>query len=134
MPGRKTLTDPEQRQANDSVEAELIEKAKLGDAQAFQSPSREAQAACVLPADDFEYAEAEDSTQEAFLRALPQDRDVSRESAFSTWVASALVNVVLMHLRKRVSTWFPWKKHARGGGGRYSEEDRGRRYRVSRIH
>src|SRR3974390_2510118 len=35
--GKGNLTDPEQRQADGSAEAELIERAKQGDAQAFQA-------------------------------------------------------------------------------------------------
>jgi len=45
-------------------------------------------------------AEAEDLTQDASCNC-PQDRDISCESAFSTWLHRLAVNVVLMKLRKK---------------------------------
>ena len=101
--GKGNLTDPEQRQANDLVEAELIVKAKLGDAQAFQSlyekHKRRVYSLCLRMTSNT--AEAEDLTQEAFLQLYRKIATFRGESAFSTWLHRLSVNVVLMHLRKK---------------------------------
>src|SRR6201993_733680 len=101
--GKGNLTDPEQRQANDSVEAELIEKAKLGDAQAFQAlydkHKRRVYSLCLRMTANT--AEAEDLTQEAFLQLYRKIGTFRGDSAFSTWLHRLAVNVVLMHLRKK---------------------------------
>ena len=64
------MTDPVQRQGNDSSEAELIERAKQGDAQAFQAlydkHKRRVYSLCLRMTANT--AEAEDLTQEAFLQ------------------------------------------------------------------
>jgi RNA polymerase sigma-70 factor (ECF subfamily) len=97
------LTDPEQRQAGDSVEADLIERAKHGDAQAFQSlydkHKRRVYSLCLRMTSNT--AEAEDLTQEAFLQLYRKIGTFRGESAFSTWLHRLSVNVVLMHLRKK---------------------------------
>src|SRR6201993_1709838 len=68
--GKGNLTDPEQRQASDLIEVELIEKAKSGDAQAFQAlyekHKRRVYSLCLRMTANT--AEAEDLTQEAFLQ------------------------------------------------------------------
>lgn len=46
-------------------------------------------------------AEAEDLTQEAFLQLYRKISTFRGESAFSTWLHRLVVNVVLMHLRKK---------------------------------
>jgi len=101
--GKGNLTDPEQRQANDSVEAELIEKAKLGDAHAFQAlydkHKRRVYSLCLRMTANT--AEAEDLTQEAFLQLYRKISTFRGESAFSTWLHRLSVNVVLMHLRRK---------------------------------
>ena len=97
------MTDPEQRQATDSIEAELIERAKLGDAQAFQAlydkHKRRVYSLCLRMTANT--AEAEDLTQEAFLQLYRKIATFRGESAFSTWLHRLSVNVVLMHLRKK---------------------------------
>jgi len=97
------LTDPQQRLASDSVEAELIEKAKLGDAHAFQAlydkHKRRVYSLCLRMTSST--AEAEDLTQEAFLQLYRKIGTFRGESAFSTWLHRLSVNVVLMHLRKK---------------------------------
>jgi RNA polymerase sigma-70 factor, ECF subfamily len=97
------LTDPEQRQATDSIEAELIERAKTGDAQAFQAlydkHKRRVYSLCLRMTANT--AEAEDLTQEAFLQLYRKIATFRGESAFSTWLHRLSVNVVLMHLRKK---------------------------------
>jgi RNA polymerase sigma-70 factor (ECF subfamily) len=97
------LTDPAQRQGNDSNEAELIEKAKQGDAHAFQGlyekHKRRVYSLCLRMTANT--AEAEDLTQEAFLQLYRKIGTFRGESAFSTWLHRLSVNVVLMHLRKK---------------------------------
>jgi len=97
------LTDPEQRQAGDPLEPELIERAKQGDAQAFQrlydKHRRRVYSLCLRMTSNT--AEAEDLTQEAFLQLFRKIGTFRGESAFSTWLHRLSVNVVLMHLRKK---------------------------------
>jgi RNA polymerase sigma-70 factor (ECF subfamily) len=97
------LTDPAQKQGNDSNEAELIERAKLGDAQAFQAlydkHRRRVYSLCLRMTANT--AEAEDLTQEAFLQLYRKIGTFRGESAFSTWLHRLSVNVVLMQLRKK---------------------------------
>src|SRR5215472_9847042 len=101
--GKGNLTDPEQRQASDAVEAQLIEKAKQGDAEAFQAlydkHKRRVYSLCLRMTSNT--AEAEDLTQEAFLQLYRKIATFRGESAFSTWLHRLSVNVVLMHLRKK---------------------------------
>jgi RNA polymerase sigma-70 factor, ECF subfamily len=101
--GKGNLTDPEKKQANDSIEASLIEKAKQGDASAFQSlydkHKRRVYSLCLRMTSNT--AEAEDLTQEAFLQLFRKIGTFRGESAFSTWLHRLSVNVVLMHLRKK---------------------------------
>ncbi|HEV3512771.1 MAG TPA: sigma-70 family RNA polymerase sigma factor [Candidatus Sulfotelmatobacter sp.] len=97
------MTDPEQRQPSDTAEAALIERAKLGDAQAFQKlydkHKRRVYSLCLRMTSNT--AEAEDLTQEAFLQLFRKIGTFRGESAFSTWLHRLSVNVVLMHLRKK---------------------------------
>jgi RNA polymerase sigma-70 factor (ECF subfamily) len=101
--GKGNLTDPEQRQASDLAEAELIEKAKQGNAEAFQAlydkHKRRVYSLCLRMTSNT--AEAEDLTQEAFLQLYRKIATFRGESAFSTWLHRLSVNVVLMHLRKK---------------------------------
>jgi RNA polymerase sigma-70 factor, ECF subfamily len=101
------LTDPAQLQGKDRErdpnEAELIERAKLGDAQAFQAlydkHRRRVYSLCLRMTANT--AEAEDLTQEAFLQLYRKIGTFRGESAFSTWLHRLSVNVVLMQLRKK---------------------------------
>jgi RNA polymerase sigma-70 factor, ECF subfamily len=101
------LTDRElqerQRQASDFNEADAIEKAKQGDATAFQAlydrHKRRVYSLCLRMTANT--AEAEDLTQEAFLQLYRKIGTFRGESAFSTWLHRLSVNVVLMHLRKK---------------------------------
>ena len=105
--GKGSLTDREprerQRQVPDLNEAEAIEKAKLGDAEAFQAlyerHKRRVYSLCLRMTSNT--AEAEDLTQEAFLQLYRKIATFRGESAFSTWLHRLSVNVVLMHLRKK---------------------------------
>lgn len=101
--GKGNLTDLKQKQPGDALEAELIEKAKQGDAQAFQGlydkHKRRVYSLCLRMTSNT--AEAEDLTQEAFLQLYRKIGTFRGESAFSTWLHRLSVNVVLMHLRKK---------------------------------
>jgi RNA polymerase sigma-70 factor (ECF subfamily) len=117
--GKGNLTDPEQRQADYTVEAELIEKAKLGDAQAFQAlyekHKRRVYSLCLRMTSNT--AEAEDLTQEAFLQLYRKIATFRGESAFSTWLHRLSVNVVLMHLRKKSLPLVSLEETTQGSGG-----------------
>jgi RNA polymerase sigma-70 factor, ECF subfamily len=101
------LTDREpeagRRRENEPGEAEAIERAKSGDAQAFQAlydrHKRRVYSLCLRMTANT--AEAEDLTQEAFLQLYRKIATFRGESAFSTWLHRLSVNVVLMHLRKK---------------------------------
>jgi RNA polymerase sigma-70 factor, ECF subfamily len=92
-----------QRTGNEFNEAGAIERAKQGDAQAFQElydkHKRRVYSLCLRMTANT--AEAEDLTQEAFLQLYRKIATFRGESAFSTWLHRLSVNVVLMHLRKK---------------------------------
>ncbi|MGA9977673.1 MAG: sigma-70 family RNA polymerase sigma factor [Candidatus Sulfotelmatobacter sp.] len=97
------MTDPRRRQGDELGEAEAIERAKQGDAEAFQAlyerHKRRVYSLCLRMTANT--AEAEDLTQEAFLQLYRKIATFRGESAFSTWLHRLSVNVVLMHLRKK---------------------------------
>jgi RNA polymerase sigma-70 factor, ECF subfamily len=97
------LTDARQRQSVDLDEVQAIERAKQGDAEAFQAlydrHKRRVYSLCLRMTANT--AEAEDLTQEAFLQLYRKIATFRGESAFSTWLHRLSVNVVLMHLRKK---------------------------------
>src|SRR5258708_17291028 len=78
-------------------------QARRGNAQALeridQSDSRGIDCLCLRMVRN--PAEAEDLTQEAFLRVFRNIRTFRGESAFSTWLHRLAVNVVLMQLRTK---------------------------------
>jgi RNA polymerase sigma-70 factor, ECF subfamily len=85
------------------TEAEAIERAKAGDALAFEAlyamHKRRVYSLCLRMMNNT--AEAEDLAQEAFLQLFRKIATFRGESAFSTWLHRMTVNVVLMHLRKK---------------------------------
>jgi RNA polymerase sigma-70 factor (ECF subfamily) len=85
------------------TEAEAIERAKAGDAVAFEAlyamHKRRVYSLCLRMMNNT--AEAEDLAQEAFLQLFRKIATFRGESAFSTWLHRMTVNVVLMHLRKK---------------------------------
>jgi RNA polymerase sigma-70 factor (ECF subfamily) len=97
------LTEPRQQPATEPSEADLIERAKRGDAEAFQAlydkHKRRVYSLCLRMTANT--AEAEDLAQEAFLQLFRKIATFRGESAFSTWLHRLSVNVVLMHLRKK---------------------------------
>ncbi len=108
-PEKGNLTDRDPKEAQrqgadkDPNEAELIERAKQGNAQAFQAlydkHKRRVYSLCLRMTANT--AEAEDLTQEAFLQLYRKIATFRGESAFSTWLHRLSVNVVLMQLRKK---------------------------------
>ena len=96
------MTDARKSQGKLS-EAELIEQAKQGDAEAFQAlyhlHKRRVYSLCLRMTANT--AAAEDLTQEAFLQLFRKIGTFRGESAFSTWLHRMAVNVVLMQLRKK---------------------------------
>jgi RNA polymerase sigma-70 factor, ECF subfamily len=100
------LTDrerPDRQRHEEFNEAEAIDRAKLGDSDAFQAlydrHKRRVYSLCLRMTANT--AEAEDLTQEAFLQLYRKIGTFRGESAFSTWLHRLSVNVVLMHLRKK---------------------------------
>lgn len=104
-PAKSTPTRTTVRRATNPGfnEAEAIEKAKAGDAIAFENlyglHKRRVYSLCLRMTGNT--AEAEDLTQEAFLQLYRKIATFRGESAFSTWLHRLSVNVVLMHLRKK---------------------------------
>ena len=97
------MTDAKKRKRATLSEAEAIEKAKQGDAEAFEVlydlHKRRVYSLCLRMTANA--AEAEDLTQEAFLQLFRKIATFRGESAFSTWLHRMAVNVVLMQLRKK---------------------------------
>jgi RNA polymerase sigma-70 factor (ECF subfamily) len=97
------LTDARKLQGDKLSEAEAIEQAKQGDAEAFEVlynlHKRRVYSLCLRMTANT--AEAEDLTQEAFLQLFRKIGTFRGESAFSTWLHRMAVNVVLMQLRKK---------------------------------
>lgn len=97
------MTDAKRPQRNKISEAEAIERAKQGDAGAFEFlydlHKRRVYSLCLRMTGNT--ASAEDLTQEAFLQLFRKIGTFRGESAFSTWLHRMAVNVVLMQLRKK---------------------------------
>jgi len=97
------LTGARKTQGDKLSEAEAIERAKQGDAEAFESlyhlHKRRVYSLCLRMTANT--AAAEDLTQEAFLQLFRKIGTFRGESAFSTWLHRMAVNVVLMQLRKK---------------------------------
>jgi len=121
--GKGNLTDPKPRQSSKDVsEAQAIERAKQGDAAAFQVlydlHKRRVYSLCLRMTSNT--AEAEDLAQEAFLQLFRKIGTFRGESAFSTWLHRLSVNVVLMHLRKKALPVVSLEETTQGSSG---EED-----------
>jgi len=97
------LTDAKKSKGNKLTETEAIERAKQGDAEAFEIlynlHKRRVYSLCLRMTANT--AAAEDLTQEAFLQLFRKIGTFRGESAFSTWLHRMAVNVVLMQLRKK---------------------------------
>lgn len=96
------MTDAK-KQRDKLSEANAIERAKQGDADAFEAlynlHKRRVYSLCLRMTANT--AAAEDLTQEAFLQLFRKIGTFRGESAFSTWLHRMAVNVVLMQLRKK---------------------------------
>ena len=96
------LTDARKLQGDKLSEAEAIERAKQGDAEAFQLlyglHKRRVYSLCLRMTANT--AEAEDLTQESFLQLFRKISTFRGESAFSTWLHRLAFNIVLMRLRR----------------------------------
>ena len=97
------MTGARKLQGDKLSEAEAIERAKQGDAEAFEAlyhlHKRRVYSLCLRMTANT--AAAEDLTQEAFLQLFRKIATFRGESAFSTWLHRMAVNVVLMQLRKK---------------------------------
>ena len=97
------MTDAKRPKGEKLTEAEAIERAKQGDAEAFEFlyhlHKRRVYSLCLRMTGN--PASAEDLAQEAFLQLFRKIDTFRGESAFSTWLHRMSVNVVLMQLRKK---------------------------------
>ena len=86
-----------------SCDAELIARAQRGEESAFEAiyhaHKRRVYHLCFRMIGNA--AEAEELTQEAFMRLFRKIHTFRGDSAFSTWLHRLSVNVVLMRLRKK---------------------------------
>lgn len=86
-----------------SADTQLIARAQRGDEAAFaalfNAHKRRVYSLCLRMTGNT--AEAEDLAQEAFLQLFRKISTFRGESAFTTWLHRMVVNVVLMHLRKK---------------------------------
>ncbi len=102
-PGKVGLTESKKSPGPGPSEAEAIERAKWGDADAFEvlysQHKRRVYSLCLRMTGN--PTTAEDLTQEAFLQLFRKIGTFRGESAFSTWLHRLSVNVVLMQLRKK---------------------------------
>jgi len=93
------------RHRGSDSEARTIHRAQEGDAAAFESiyrmHSRRVYSLCSRMTGN--PTEAEDLTQDVFLRVFRKIQTFRGESAFSTWLHRLAINIVLMHLRKKKS-------------------------------
>jgi len=93
-------------------EAEAIEEAKKGSAEAFEylynKHKRRVYSLCLRMTGNT--AEAEDLTQEAFIQLFRKIGSFRGESAFSTWLHRLAVNLVLMRLRKKTLLTTPMEE------------------------
>jgi RNA polymerase sigma-70 factor (ECF subfamily) len=85
------------------VEADALARAQKGDhfafTQLYSLHKRRIYTLCLRMVGD--KAEAEDLTQEAFLQLYRKIGTFRGDSTFSTWLHRMVINVVLMHLRKK---------------------------------
>lgn len=97
------MTQEEHAPPKAVAERDLIARAQDGGEEAFAAlyelHKRRVYSLCLRMTGDT--AEAEDLSQEAFLQLFRKISTFRGESAFSTWLHRLVVNVVLMHLRKR---------------------------------
>jgi RNA polymerase sigma-70 factor (ECF subfamily) len=99
------------------LDAELIERAQGGDADAFatlfQAHKTRVYSLCLRMTNNM--AEAEDLTQDAFLQVFRKLSTFRGDSTFSTWIYRIAVNTVLMRFRKKTLSQLsldePWNNN-----------------------
>jgi len=95
-------------QKHELTESEAIRKAQDGDAAAFEYlykvHSKRVYGVCLRMLRN--RSDAEDLTQQIFLRLFRKIGTFRGDSGFSTWLHRVAVNAVLMHLRRRRPTEF----------------------------
>ena len=99
----------EEGQISDIPDQEIIRQAQEGDARAFEQLyrrySKRVYRLCLRMVKN--EAEAEDLTQESFMRVFRKIHTFQGKSAFSTWLHRVSVNTVLMSLRKKKRVEIP---------------------------
>ena len=97
---KHTFTDEPRREL---TEAEAIHRAQDGDPAAFEhlykAHSKRVYSLCLRMLKNT--TDAEDLTQQVFLRLFRKIGTFRGESGFSTWLHRVTVNAVLMHLRRK---------------------------------
>jgi RNA polymerase sigma-70 factor (ECF subfamily) len=113
------LNVKEEDKTSDIPEEEIIRQARDGSAEGFEQLyrrySKRIYHLCLRMVKN--EAEAEDLTQEAFLRVFRKIHTFQGKSAFSTWLHRVSVNTVLMSLRKKRRVEIPLDND-----GHYEEE------------
>jgi len=101
--GAPTATASLPATSPNSPQLDALSRAQGGDHQAFaeiySQHKRRIYSLCLRMVGNI--AEAEDLTQEAFLQLHRKIGTFRGDSAFSTWLHRLVINVVLMHLRKK---------------------------------
>ncbi len=96
--------EKQSRSTNSAEEQRIIKLAQKGDGAAFETlyhmHKKRVYSLCLRMTSST--AEAEDLSQEAFMQLYRKISTFRGESAFTTWLHRLTVNVVLMHLRKKV--------------------------------
>ena len=97
------MNQENQETPGSSCDAELIARAQKGEEQAFEAlyhaHKRRVYRLCLRMIGNT--AEAEELTQEAFMRLFRKIHTFRGESAFTTWLHRLTVNTVLMRMRKK---------------------------------
>jgi RNA polymerase sigma-70 factor (ECF subfamily) len=88
---------------------QVLEKAKAGDASAFEALynayKHQVYILCFMKTNDIQ--DAEDLTQEVFVRVYRKVSGFRGDAAFATWLYRVTLNTIMMHLRKRRSELRP---------------------------
>jgi RNA polymerase sigma-70 factor (ECF subfamily) len=81
---------------------QVLERAKAGDASAFEALynayKHQVYALCLMKTGDIQ--DAEDLTQEVFVRVYRKVNGFRGDSAFATWLYRVTLNTIMMHFRK----------------------------------
>lgn len=109
--GRRRFTYTTKLKFHKFSEAEAIERAKQGDAEAFEflyrTHQRRVYSLCLRMTGNV--TAAENQTQDTFVQVFRKICTFRHEAAFSTWLYRTAMNVVLMHFRKKTLTLVPFE-------------------------